>query len=895
VLKALHLRVRALFCRNVMEAERNEELRSHFAPEVEKYTSAGMSLEEARRRARLVFGRQEHVKECCREACRIGFLETLFQDMRYGLRIFWKNSSFSIIAVLTLAFGIGATTAVFSLVNTILLKPLPYPNASRIVMLWRANLVDSIFGSESFPWQGLEFSQLKQTATAFQNLGAFKKDDFNLTGSGTPEHLDGVRASAGFFPALGMAPLLGRNFTTEEDKPGGALVVVLSHRLWKSRFGGDLDVVGRVIDLNGFPYTVIGVMPAEFTFPNGEGMPVGVDLPKYPQLWVPLALPAAPRQTPSDLGVIGELKPNIGLAQVQQDLRVFDRRWLEMFPGWKGWFSQVVPLRKQTVADTQRPLLLLLGAVCVVLLIACSNVAGLTLNRSLSRRREFTVRGALGAQPGRLVRQLMTENMLLALSGGILGTQVGEASLFLVKRFGPDSIPHLHEAALDLRVFIFALGVTLITGLLFGSASAFGATRMNLVEALKEGGQRSGGGVSAPKIRNVLLISQVALTVVLVVVAGLLIRTFYHMVRTNPGFDGTHVVTFQLPLPSSKYTDTSQMAQLYQRVQQRLQATAGVQSVGFASVVAMSGPTDSTDIRIPGIPSQQPGSPTLFVNYLFVSPNYFATIGTPLYQGRDIADGDTLTTMPVTIINSAMARRYWPGEDPVGKHVGVGWTKIPLRTIIGVVADIKQVSLREDPIPAMFVPYTQNEIKTYPNMQAMQYALRAKGDPATITAAVREAINAVDPDLPLANFVPLTKLVDASMTSDRFAMLVLSAFGVLAVILAAIGMYGVMSYSVMQRTAEIGIRIALGARRKQIVGMVLGQGSRLACAGIVIGLIAAFMATRLMARFLYGVQPTDPVTFATVSLLLMAVALLACYLPARKAMKVDPMIALRCE
>ncbi|MGA8553689.1 MAG: ABC transporter permease, partial [Candidatus Acidiferrales bacterium] len=661
-------------------------------------------------------------------------------------------------------------------------------------------------------------------------------------------------------------------------------------------FDGDRDVVGRVIDLNGFPYTVIGVMPAEFTFPNGEGMPVGVDLPKYPQLWVPLALPAAPRQAPSDLGVIGELKPNIGLAQIQQDLKVFDRRWLEMFPGWKGWFSQVVPLRQQTVADTQRPLLLLLGAVCVVLLIACLNVAGLTLNRSLSRRKEFTLRGALGAQPGRLVRQLMTENMLSALSGGILGTQVGEASLFLVKRFGPDSIPHLHEAALDPRVFVFALGVTLITGLLFGLVPAFGATRMNLVEALKEGGQRSGGGVSAPKIRNVLLVSQVALAVVLVVASGLLIRTFYHIVRTNAGFDRTHVVTFQLPLPSSKYTDTGQMAQLYQRVQQRLQATAGVQSVGFASVVAMGGPTDSTDIRIPGIPPPQPGSPTLFVNYLFVSPNYFATIGTPLYRGRDIADGDTLTTMPVTIINSAMARKYWPGEDPVGKHVGVGWTKIPLRTIIGVVADIKQVSLREDPIPAMFVPYTQNEIKTYPNMQAMQYAVRAEGDPAHITAGVRQAVNAVDPDLPIANFVTLTTLVDASMTSDRFAMLVLSAFGVLAVILAAIGMYGVMSYSVMQRTAEIGIRIALGARRKQIIGMVLGQGSRLACAGIVIGLIAAFMVTRLMACFLYGVQPTDPVTFVTVSLLLlMAVAMLACYLPARKATKVDPMIALRCE
>jgi putative ABC transport system permease protein len=418
---------------------------------------------------------------------------------------------------------------------------------------------------------------------------------------------------------------------------------------------------------------------------------------------------------------------------------------------------------------------------------------------------------------------------------------------------------------------------------------------MNLVEALKEGGQRSGGSASAPRLRNALVISQVALALVLVVAAGLLVRTFYRLVRANAGFDATHVVTFELPLPSSKYSDTDRMAQLYNQVQQRLQASPGVESAGFASIVAMGGPTDSTDIRIPGIPPPQPGSPAPFANYLFVSPHYFATIGTPLQRGRDIADGDTLSTTPVTIINSAMAKKYWPGQDPVGKQVGVGWTKIPVRTIVGVAADIKQVSLREDPAPTMFVPYTQNEMKTFPNMQALQYAVRAKSDPDTITTGVREAVHAVDPDLPIANYATLTTLVDTSTTADRFAMLLVAAFGALALVLAGIGMYGVISYSVLQRTPEFGVRIALGAQRSQIFVMVLKQGSRLACVGIAIGTFGALAATHLITRFLYGVQPTDPVTFVAVSILLMAIALLACYMPARKAMKVDPMILLRYE
>src|SRR5580658_7285142 len=641
-----------------MEAELEQELGLDFEREVEKRKNAGMTQAEATRQARLFFGGQEQIEEDCREARGTSLLETSLQDIRFALRAYHKSPGFFLVAAITLALGIGASTAVFSLVNAILLKSLPYPNASRVVIAWRQGPIGTIFGTASLPWSQAEVSFLMQTQQAFRQLGAFKKDEFNLTGRANPELIEGVRASQGFFPAMGVSPVLGRTFTREEDRPGHELEVVLSYALWRASFGADNGIVGRVIHLNGFPYTVIGVMPAGFSFPTPEGLPPDIDVPKRTQLWVPLALPAAPLQGPSDLEVVGELKPEISLAQAEQALNAFDRRWVEMRPTAKGWFSTVVPLEQQTVTNTRRPLLLLLGAVCVVLLIASSNVAGLMLNRSLGRRKEFTLRGALGARRSRLVGQLMTESLLLALTGGILGTLFGQASLFLVKRFGPDSIPRLHEAGLDFRVLAFAFGLTIVTEILFGLVPAIGATRMNLVEALKEGGQRSGGSASAPKLRNALLISQVALALVLVVSAGLLVRTFYHMVRTNAGFDATHVITFELPLPSSKYSDTDRMGQLYNQVQQRLEATPGVESAGFASIVAMGGPTDSTDIRIPGIPPPQPGSPAPFANYLFVSPHYFATIGTPLQRGRDVGDGDTLSTTPVTIINGAMAKKY---------------------------------------------------------------------------------------------------------------------------------------------------------------------------------------------------------------------------------------------
>jgi predicted permease len=890
MLSDVRFRLRALFRRNVVETELEQELRFHFENEVEKYKSMGMASEEALRHARLSFGGHDQIKEDCREARGTNLLESCLHDTRYGLRLLWKNSGFSIIAALTLSLGVGASAIIYSLVDTILLRPLPYPNTSRVAMLWHVAPAGSFHGMQSIPWEPLEFRLLGKTSTAFQNLSAFKKQSLSLTGVQTPERLEGARVSAGFFPTLGVSPLLGRTFNASEEQEGHEHVAVLSTRLWKSRFGGDAHIVGKTIKLDGDPYTVIGVMPASFTFPNAEGMPPIVEMPKEPQFWVPFPFSLAETDT-GELGVIGELKAGISKDQLQQEMKAFDRSLEEQVPRDKGGFTRVVPLARQTVMNLQQPFLLLLGAVSAVLLIACSNVAGLMLNRSVERRREFTLRGALGARRSRLIRQLMTEGLLLALFGGVMGIVLGEGGLSLVKHFGPSAIPHLQETELNLRVIAFALCVTVITTMIFGLPAAFGATRINIVETLKGGGQMSGSSVAAPKIRNALLTAQVALSLVLVIAAGLLVRSFRQMLDADAGFDASRVVTFELPVPSAKYGDLPRVVRLYKEVQRRLQCVPGVRSAGFASLVPMGGSSEATTIRIQGHPGLIDAA-----NYELISPGYFTTIGAPLLHGRDISYADDLSTLPVAIVNADMARKYWPGEDPIGKQVGIDFPGAPVRTVVGVVGDIKQTSLREEPAPKMFLPYTQVATKIESStIRSMQYAVQAIGEPDSISESLRPAVYSVEPDLPVVNFTMLTTLVDNSMATDRFIMLLFGAFGALSIILASIGMYGVISYSVMQRTAEIGVRIALGAGRGQILLLILRQGSRVVCSGIAIGLIAAFATTRLMTRFLYGVRPTDPITFVAVTLLQLGVALLACYLPARKALSVNPVTAMRYE
>ena len=895
MLHDLLFRIRALFRREEGEAELDHELRAHFEKQVGKHIRAGMPRPEATRRARLQFGGYEQLKEECRDARGVRLVENFAQDARYGARSLRKNPGFALIAVLTLALGVGASTAVFSVVNTILLKPLPYPHPQSIFMLWWKGPVSMAQSGDQFPWGPKDFVEFSRQSRTFHSLGAFKSDFFNLVGASEPVRLDGLRASAGFFSAIGVQPTLGRAFTLEEDQVGHEYEVILSDQLWRERFGGDPGILGSKLTLNGQGYTVIGVMPRGFSFPHAEDMPAVLTFPPKIQLWVPLAIPSAPRHGPQDLAVVGRLNPGSKAQEAEAELRVYGSQVEREIPSAKGWFNpEVTSLTSQIVGDTQRPLLLLLGAVAVVLFVACSNVASLLLTRSLGRRQEFTLRGALGAGRGRLVRQLLTESLVLAVLGGFAGILVAEAAVYAVKILGPSNIPRLAEVQLDSRVLFVALGIALACGLLFGLAPTLGMARENFADSLKEGGRWSSGNAAHPQIRNGLLVAQVALALVLVVSAGLLVRTFYRMLQSDAGFNPARVLTFQLSLPLSKYKDTNQMELAYQRALDALKALPGVQSAGLVSEVPMGGSTDGTTIRVPDHPTTNQNE-QLYANYSFASPGYFSTIGTPLLRGRDFADTDKVDSPLVTIINSAMAQKYWPGQDPIGRQVGVSSVQWPTRTIIGVVADIKHSSLRDNPDPEMYVPYTQNEIKIWPSMQTMQAALRVKTNPASLTAAATRAIHSVDPDLPLSNIATLDSLVADSLAQPRFSLLLMAAFGGLALVLATVGMYGVISFSVAQRTQEIGIRMALGAARVSVFRMVLAQGARLAGLGIFIGLITALAVTRLMRSFLYGVQATDPLTFSVVSALLIGVALFACYLPARRATRVDPIVALRYE
>jgi len=888
------MKLRRWFSRKNWEGDMSEELRDHIERQTVANIAAGMAPGEARRHAKAQFGAVEGVKEDCREQRRSFLLESFWADVRFGFRMLSKKPGSSAMAILTLALAIGASTAVFSVVNAVLLKPLPYPPSERIVFPWRTVPPGFNLGYDEIPWGRFEFLFYAHESSTFQSMGAFLADSFNLTGTGEPARIDGLRASAGFFPSLGVPPSLGRTFTPEEDHLGRNQEVVLSHKLWRERFAADPGVLGRVLELNGQPYTVIGVMPEGFAFPRAAEMPGGFTFAKEVELWVPLALvpgPVIPAES-SELAVVGRMQPGITREQCQAEMNLLGKRLEQQFPNSSGWFhARITPMSRQVAGDTGRPLLLLLGAVGVVLLIACSNVASLLLARSLRRRREFTLRAALGAAQGRLVRQLLTESVLLASVGGLVGLLLANAGIYFVKIFGPPDIPRLHEVGLDLRVLAFTVSVSLLTGILFGLAPAFGPVRGSLVESLKEGGQRTGEGPAGSQTRGAFLVTQVALALVLVVATGLVTQTLFRLLKVDPGFRAEHVLTFELSLPASKYPDVDHIVALYHGALQRLQVLPGVESAGIVEIVPMSGATESTALRIPGRPAAADEKPP-YSNYTIASPGYFAAVGTPLLRGRDFLETDTSTSEPVTIINSSMAKKYWPNEDPLGKQVGPKSLKYPAATIVGIVADTKRLSLREQPPPEMYVLYTQ---KVWPSMLTMDVVLRTNVDPASLASSAREAIRSLDAGLPLAKVQTLRSVVDDSMTQQRFSALLLGSFGVLALLLASIGMYGVISYSVAQRTQEIGIRMVLGAQRRSVFQMILGQGARLGGLGIAIGLVAALAVTRLLAGFLYGVRATDPLTFAGVSLLLLAVTLLACYIPARRAMRVEPMNAIRYE
>ncbi len=866
-------RICFLFHRGQFDLELEEEIRYHLDRRAEDHNSR----DTARRR----FGNETLVKETSREMWSLKpAVSAVIQDAKYGVRTLLKNHGFASVAVLTLALGIGASTAVFGVFNAILLKPLPYPDPERLAMFWL--IPPKITLMQEFPWSQRQYRYLTRGLKTVEHFGAFQADSFNLTGTGEPMLVDGLRISAGFFPALGIAPALGRTFTEEEDRPGHEYEVVLSDRLWRERFASDPSVLGRAVHLNGYSYTVVGVMPPGFAFPRSEEMPSMMNFPREPLLWVPSAIPAEPPGGLSEMALVARIRPGFTMAQVQADTDLWSRNMDIVYPRGRGWDdARVKPLDRQVVGDTRRPLLLLLGAVGIVLLIASSNVASLLLARSAGRRREFTLRAALGAGRGRLVRQLLTESLILSGIGGGMGLAAAQLGIHFARIYGPHNIPRLQDAAIDPSVFAFAVAITFATGILFGLAPAHVAARADLIETLRE-------KMATAKVRAMLVVAEIALAFVLVIAAGLLVRTFYRILSADGGFNPDRVLTFELSLPTSKYPDAAHIVPLYQRALDRLQSVPGVVAAGIGETIPVTGTGEASVVHLLDHPL--PADKQAMAAYTMVSPGYFSAVGTPLLRGRNFLDTDNLSSRAVAIVNRAMAERFWPGQDALGKQFDFNNPRFPALTVIGIVGNVKHVSLREDPGPEIYVSYMQ---KVWASLSIMRVAVRTAADPLSAVASVREAIHTVDPELPVAKVATLESLVVDSMAQPRFAMLLVTCFGALALILASIGVYGVISYSVVQRTREIGVRMALGARRADVFALVVGQGGRFAMLGIAMGFAASLGAARAMSSFLYGVSPTDPLTFAAVALLLAGVVMIASYVPARRAMRVDPMVALR--
>ncbi len=900
----VRIRLRALFQRRAVEEELDEELHFHLERQTEKYVGSGLTRAEATRRARLDFGGADQIKEECRESRGVHSIETLVQDIGYAVRVLRKSPGFTVVAVLILALGIGASTAVFSVVDAVFLKPPPFPHVERVVFPWRHSASEKTIGDWAtevmphrapFPWGRRDFLFVAHETRTFETLGAFQSGSFNLTGVDAAARLDGLRVSAGFFPSLGVSPALGRTFTEEDDHPGHEAEVVLSDGLWRERFGSDRRILGRRLQLNGIPYTVIGVMPGGFVFPRSNEMPsVVFTFPPQVQLWVPLAPGRAPvgSNEPWELAVVGRLKPGVSVSRAQAEMNLLGKRLDGLFPNQKGWFGfTVTSLAQQAGGENRRPMLLMLGAVGVVLLIACSNVASLLLSRFLGRNRELTLRAALGGRKSRIIRQLVTEIVVLTGVGGLFGILVAECGVSCARIFGPSSIPGIGQATVDVRTFAVILGTALLIGVLCGVIPALGGPRGNLLDSPGTGSRRTGSGPGVQRARNILCVSQLAFAVVLVVSAGLLTRTLSRLLAVNAGIRSDSALTFDLSLPSARYPDQEHVVTFYQAALQRLRAIPGVQSAGLAESVPLSGTTDTAVIRIADqrLPK---GVSDHIVYCTTVSPGYFSSVGTPIVNGRDFRESDAEDSTPLAVISSALATRLWPGHDPIGRRVALASATFPPVRVIGVSADVRRMSLRDAPAMEMYVPYMQ---RVWPSLLSMNVVLRTAGNLPSIAASARNAIRSIDPDVPVSNIRPLSNLVETSIASARFSTALIEAFGALAFVLAAIGMYGLVSYGVVERTREIAIRIALGARHANVFSLVVSQSARVAFGGIVIGVAAAVVVARLVRGFVYGVPPTDPLIFGGTLLMFLGVALLACYIPTRRAMRVDPFASLRYE
>jgi len=868
-----------LFSARRMDRELDTELRHHFDLLVAAKVRAGMTQDDARREARMEFGGHEQVKEDCRESRGTMLAVSALHDLRYALRQAGRNPGFAAVTVLTLALGIGATTAIFSVVNATLLRPLPYKDPARLVMLW------STIPQFGFVGPGAvtdpDFALWERENRVFDGIAAFHQQTSNLTGDGVPERLLGATTTADLFPLLGVGPELGRLFSLEQQVAGKEDVVLLSHQLWARRFASDPRILGKPVRLDGKNFTVLGVMPPSFQFPD------------KPDFWIPMVLTEERGDATNQ--VIARLKPGVSLQRAGDDISLLQHR-VDAAHRHDEIHLSFVSLEDKLVANIRPALVVLLAAVGLVLLIACANVANLFLTRATARRPEIVMRRTLGASRSRILRQLLTESLLLAGMGGVLGLMLAVATRHLILDIVPQSAagPVLAKPVssdIDAWVLAFSVLSSLATGILFGLAPAWNVSRSATRSSARVSGSTQTSEPGTRRIRDFLVVGEFALTLILLVGAGLLLRSFVRLLEVNPGLDPRNLATLNLQLPETKYKTAAPMRNFQNAVLERIGALPGVRSAATVFGMPFGDGGVEGDFTIDGQTQTRPE----IASKVVVSPDYFRALGIPLIAGRPFNRDDTPQSEPVAIVSRSFAELMWPGQPAIGKRVGHLFTGVDSCIVAGVVGDVKQEGLTHDAPLAIYLPYSQVPDRLTFLASSITVVIRTEGNPLEVLRAAREAVQSVDPDMPIYDAASMDDLIAKSVSQPRFDSILLATFASLALILAAVGIYGVMSYSVVQRRQEIGIRMALGAGRHYVTRMVVREGAMLACAGIALGIVAALAVSHLIAAFLFGVTSKDPATICGVSALLLVVALLACYLPARRASRVDPMVALRYE
>jgi putative ABC transport system permease protein len=869
---------RNLFHKDRVDQEFTEEIQAYLDMVTEENIRQGFTPQEARRNALVEVGGVEQVQERVREIRMGQFIETTWRDIRFGVRALVHSPIFTVVTVLSLALGIGANTAIFSVVNGLLLRPLPYPESEQIVDVWHTPPQQSFPGLDRFSVSPANYLDWKAQSNAFEQMAIYTYTGLSLSTSNDPLPLIGAAVSSDFFSVLRTNAMQGRTFTPDEEQPGRDQVVVISHGLWQRAFGANPNIVGQTLTLNSRSFTVVGIMPA------------GFQLPREADLWVPLAWDDKERQTRSihDYIVIARLKQNVSLPQAQAEMSTISTRLEQQYPEENsGWGAVVIPLREDLVGDIRTALLVLFSAVGFVLLIACANVANLMLARGANRQKEIAVRIALGAGRARLVRQLLTESVLLAVTGGVLGLLLAVWGSRMLVRLG--SLPNSGDIGIDTWALGFTLLVSFAAGIIIGIVPALQFTKSSLSETLKQGSGRTGGSPMKQHTRKALVVSEVALSLVLLIGAGLMIRSFWKLQNVDPGFDTSNALTMSVALTPIRYSEPHQQLAFLDRAMEQIRAVPGVVSVGTTTTIPLAGGGSTQPFSIEGRPTgtiaEQPMAQTRYI-----SPDYFKAIGIPLRQGRFFSDQDRDNSVPVIIISEAMARRFWPGENPIGKRLTPSFhSKEGAREIVGVVGDVKARGLDSDASTMMYLPYKQAP------RPFMSFVVRTSSNPESLVQPVSRAIYSIDKEQALTDVQTMDQVLMQSLSDRRFNMTLLLTFAGVALVLAAVGVYGVMNYTVTLRRRELGIRMALGAKASDVLRLVLRQGLTLTLIGVGAGLISAYALTRLMASLLYGVTATDYLTFASVSAVLIVVGLVASFVPARRATKVDPTIALRTE